>query len=49
MCIIFQNSFYNGWGYQQPYYPAVPNQDTDDKNSTNAEPEPEVVRFFSGS
>ena len=46
MCPIFQNSYYNGWGYQQPYYPAVPNQDIDDKNSTTAEPEPEVVRFF---
>ena len=46
MSPIFQNSYYNGWGYQQPYYPAVPNQDIDDKNSTTAEPEPEVVRFF---
>ena len=46
MCPIFQNSYYNGWGYQQPYYPAVPNQDIDDKNSTTAEPEPEVVGFF---
>ena len=43
---FFQNSYYNGWGYQQPYYPAVPNQDLDDKNSTTAEPEPEVVRFL---
>jgi len=38
-----KNSYYNGWGYQQPYYPAVPNQDIDDKNSTTAEPEPEVA------